>query len=118
MTSRQKKQLQRLLVKRKSELDRRCNARSDRKTKLSGRAVGDLGDAAYRDDALEFMLALEEHDFKELRDLDDASLRMKTKDFGRCQACGKPIKVSRLLILPETELCYECAVSHEHDSAA
>ncbi|THB63321.1 MAG: TraR/DksA family transcriptional regulator [Desulfovibrio sp.] len=31
------------------------------------------------------------------------------QDFGECMECGEPIPIPRLLALPETELCVECA---------
>lgn len=31
------------------------------------------------------------------------------EDFGHCQECGEPIPVARLMAMPESELCVECA---------
>lgn len=41
----------------------------------------------------------------------DAALRNidEDPDFGLCAECGDPIPVARLMAMPETELCVECA---------
>jgi DnaK suppressor protein len=34
---------------------------------------------------------------------------MDTPDFGLCKECEEPIPFKRLMIMPETEFCVECA---------
>lgn len=42
--------------------------------------------------------------------LEEALKRLEEdEDFGLCAECGDPIPVRRLLAMPETELCVECA---------
>ncbi|MFW6324988.1 MAG: TraR/DksA family transcriptional regulator, partial [Desulfovibrionales bacterium] len=41
--------------------------------------------------------------------LEQAVKRLDEEDFGICVECGEPIAVKRLLALPETTLCIECA---------
>ncbi len=45
-----------------------------------------------------------------IRNLEAALLRIdQDPDFGECAGCGEPIPLARLLALPETEYCVECA---------
>lgn len=44
--------------------------------------------------------------FDNLEQLDDP-------DFGCCETCGRTIPVERLLLVPTTQLCVECARSNE-----
>ena len=45
-----------------------------------------------------------------VRKLELALLRLeKDPDFGECVECGDPIPMARLLALPESQLCVECA---------
>jgi DnaK suppressor protein len=41
--------------------------------------------------------------------IDTALTRMATGDYGRCQACRRPIRVKRLQSLPWTRYCVKCA---------
>lgn len=42
--------------------------------------------------------------------LEEALKRLEEdEDFGLCAECGDPIPIQRLLIMPETEYCVECA---------
>ena len=45
---------------------------------------------------------------KILYQIDMALKRLKEKSFGKCQSCGKEIKIKRLLAVPYTVLCIEC----------
>ncbi len=46
-----------------------------------------------------------------LAKLERALARCEHPDFGRCSECDEPIPVARLMILPETDLCVQCAAS-------
>lgn len=35
--------------------------------------------------------------------------KLGTEDFGKCIRCGKTININRLLFLPESNLCINCA---------
>jgi DnaK suppressor protein len=41
--------------------------------------------------------------------LERALPRLDHPDFGLCRECEEPIPFARLMILPETELCVQCA---------
>lgn len=44
-----------------------------------------------------------------LSKLERALLQIDTPDFGLCRECEEPIPFARLMILPETDLCVQCA---------
>ncbi|MEV6416631.1 TraR/DksA C4-type zinc finger protein [Kribbella sp. NPDC051718] len=46
---------------------------------------------------------------KHLANLDDALGRLDADDYGRCETCGKPIAVGRLLARPTARTCIDCA---------
>jgi DnaK suppressor protein len=42
--------------------------------------------------------------------LKDALYKLENgKDFGKCRSCEKPIKEDRLLLMPESRFCVQCA---------
>ena len=41
--------------------------------------------------------------------LERALVKIDTPDFGLCRECEEPIPTARLMILPETDLCVQCA---------
>lgn len=43
--------------------------------------------------------------------LERALARIDDPDFGFCRECDEPIPPARLMILPETDLCVQCAES-------
>jgi DnaK suppressor protein len=44
-----------------------------------------------------------------LDQLERALTKIDHPDFGRCRECEEPIPLARLMILPEAELCVQCA---------
>ena len=46
---------------------------------------------------------------KRLEDLDSALARLDAGDYGRCEHCGDPIAVDRLLARPTARTCITCA---------
>jgi len=52
---------------------------------------------------------------KSLREIEDALERLKTGDFGYCEACGSPISVRRLCLDPTTSRCVNCDEDERSD---
>lgn len=113
MTSKQKRRIRLLLSQKKEQARRRYALRHAEIEDLSAETRGDFTDEAVRDGSLEMQLTIEEHDLLEFRSLEDAHGRLERKDFGCCRICKGPIRISRLLSVPETSLCYACAVALE-----
>lgn len=47
-----------------------------------------------------------------LVEVNEALLRLDTSEYGYCADCGRWIAVARLLALPHTRYCIECAGRH------
>lgn len=46
---------------------------------------------------------------EKVREIENALTRLDEKDFGMCKRCHKPIPEGRLLLLPGTTTCVNCA---------
>jgi RNA polymerase-binding transcription factor DksA len=113
MTSKQKRRVRLLLSRKKDQARRRYALRHAEIEVLSAETNGDFSDKAVRVESLEMQLAIEDHDLSEFQSLEEAQGRLEFKDFGCCRVCKGPIRISRLLSVPETSLCYACAVALE-----
>ena len=51
---------------------------------------------------------------QELHQIDNALLRIKKNQYGRCLGCHHPIDVERLESVPEAEFCSSCLEAREH----
>ncbi len=76
---------------------------------LSSSADNHLADTASETYDREFDEGLEEDAREQLRQVDEALVRLETGDFGTCKICGKEIPVERLEAVPWTTLCIDDA---------
>jgi len=116
MTLKQKRQLGLLISQRKDLARRKVATRHAELTGLTTRTIGDMADDASRETLRAKQYALENHDLLAFQHLEEAQDRMDSDAFGTCQVCGEPIEISRLAIIPETSMCYACAVDTEQRS--
>jgi DnaK suppressor protein len=49
----------------------------------------------------------------EIRNIDNALTKMEEGDYGRCEACRRPINLKRLRAIPWTRYCVQCASVRE-----
>jgi len=68
--------------------------------------MADLGTASFEQ---QFTLSLMENEEQVLEEIAAAWDRIDQGTFGRCEECGKEIPKARLLVLPFTSYCVECA---------
>jgi DnaK suppressor protein len=47
-------------------------------------------------------------DYQQLGLVEEALDRIKSGDYGSCQACGQPIPCKRLKVVPWARCCVEC----------
>jgi DnaK suppressor protein len=118
MTGKKKRRFGMLLSRKKAEAGKRVAIRQSELAALSVQGVGDLADDAERENERDMQYFLEEHDLQELRRLEEAQLRLDNGDFGVCRVCGASIETSRLLVIPETQLCRACAEEGERERRA
>ncbi|MCY1082712.1 TraR/DksA family transcriptional regulator [Archangium lansingense] len=69
----------------------------------------DLVDEAAEESAEEVLVRLSEREERELRDIDDALVRIEQGRFGHCARCGGAIGRHRLRAIPEARHCMECS---------
>jgi RNA polymerase-binding protein DksA len=68
--------------------------------------MADLGSENFEQD---FTLGLLEDEEKMLGEIDRALSRLESNSFGRCEECGTEIPRERLLEIPYTRHCIDCA---------
>ena len=68
--------------------------------------MADLGTASFEQ---QFTLSLLENEERVLEEVAAAWDRIDQGTFGRCEECRKEIPKARLLVLPYTRYCVECA---------
>jgi len=61
-----------------------------------------------------FMFA--DRESKYLQQIEDALKRMEEGRYGICLACGKPISLQRLRVVPTAKLCIECKDKYSRKS--
>ena len=59
-------------------------------------------------------LALRDRERLQLRDVEDALLRLDAGTYGACTNCHKPIAAERLVAIPWAGQCIDCARSMPH----
>lgn len=57
----------------------------------------------------ETLVALDQELTRELRKIDHALARIESGDYFQCESCGQPIGEERLIALPYSVLCIDCA---------
>ena len=77
----------------------------------------DVVDKAESSYTKEFLLSLSDGERRQLALIDDALRRIKGKEFGLCQMCGKSISKKRLAALPWTPYCIDCQQKQEQEKA-
>jgi DnaK suppressor protein len=77
----------------------------------------DVVDKAESSYTKEFLLSLSDAERRQLALIDDALRRLKGKEFGLCQMCGKAISKKRLAALPWTPYCIDCQQKQEQEKA-
>ncbi|MEN8257158.1 MAG: TraR/DksA C4-type zinc finger protein [Thermodesulfobacteriota bacterium] len=50
---------------------------------------------------------------RKLARLQHALTQVDDPDFGVCFECGEPIPIGRILLMPESTMCVQCAEEHE-----
>jgi len=75
--------------------------------------IGDEFDRAAEDRSRELYQLLCERDQLKLKRIKHALASIEAKNYGSCQECGDKISKKRLMALPFTELCIDCANEEE-----
>jgi RNA polymerase-binding transcription factor DksA len=107
-------EVERILRRRRTELIREATGHE---TALREERESELEDGA-QDQQLDRVLSrLDDHERREIREINAALDRIADGTYGRCIHCGRVIDIDRLAVLPETALCVRCAGALERTRA-
>lgn len=85
------------------------NRAAEIEDKLSDPGEKDWAENAVEMEDDEVRIGIGELTKKEIQEVEAALHRIKAGDYGKCVVCGQPIGKSRLLLLPHTLTCIQCA---------
>jgi RNA polymerase-binding transcription factor len=102
----------RLLQRRRQLLSRYHDELARVQEELDSREIEEIDNANELWDA-RLSSRLSNIDAQALARIVDALRRIEQGEYGKCLECGVVIEPARLMALPETESCYECAMDAE-----
>lgn len=118
MDNKVKKQLKKKLEVEKKKLTKELSSFARKDPKKKGNWLTKLpflgNDRSHKDESAERIETYEtflpiEHTLEiRLKKIEEALKKINGKDYGKCQKCGKDIRVKRLEIVPEAKLCSKC----------
>jgi RNA polymerase-binding protein DksA len=104
--------LKALLINRRREILKQVAHLEAEREELKGRFIEPI-DAAQKEDLMRLVRKLDERGKEEIEEIDLAMDKMAAGTYGKCELCGKPIQYKRLMVLPATRLCRNCAQEYE-----
>jgi DnaK suppressor protein len=113
VTKREKLAYQKKLLAQKEKIVRKLSQLTNESKEVESDIAQDVVDKAESSYTKEFLLSLSNAERQQLALIDEALRRLKTKEFGICQMCAKPIGLKRLSALPWTPYCIDCQQKKE-----
>jgi RNA polymerase-binding transcription factor DksA len=121
LTSQQTRQLERTLLAQRSAAVGIAREELSRASENSYAAIAgevpDFGDQATATSLTDFDNELARRHSESIRDIDDALLRVRAREVGRCDECGADIGFERLMAFPTARRCVACQRQHERTYA-
>lgn len=104
------KEMQKVLLKQRTELLNNIKAREQKNTDDDRRDNSSKDDADIVADELEAIKesSMRSHDVNRLKALENALGRISQGTYGKCMKCGKKITQERLRAIPWALLCIDC----------
>jgi DnaK suppressor protein len=115
LTKKEKTAYQKTLLAQKEKIVRKLSQLHSESQEVETDVAQDVVDKAESSYTKEFLLSLSNAERDQLRLIDDALRRLRTKEFGICQMCAKPIGKKRLSTLPWTPYCIDCQQKKEEE---
>jgi RNA polymerase-binding transcription factor DksA len=84
---------------------------------LINRSPADIGDQSVGDALADLNLAIIDRHVRELRDIEQAQVRMNEGRITQCIDCGQDIEFKRLLAYPTATRCFLCQQQRERTYA-
>lgn len=97
------------LQKRRSEILNRLNRVENHLRHTDKPLEADFAEQAVERENDQVLEALEKNMLDEITQIDQAIIRIETGKYGFCHNCGKEIHEKRILALPFTSFCINCA---------
>jgi DnaK suppressor protein len=121
LTMQQTRQLKRNLQAQRSSVlseahEELAHAAEQSYTEIAGE-VPDFGDQATAASLTDYSNVIARRHVEAIREIDDALVRIKGRQFGRCVACGAEIRFERLKAFPTARRCVACQSLHERTFA-
>ncbi len=121
MNKKDREEFKKLLLHRRQQLSDEVEKLSDETLRHNRQeAAGDLSsmpihmaDIASDNFEKELNMDFIQMESAELRDIDEALVRVEEGDFGICEVCTKPIPKTRLRAVPHARLCVACKREEE-----
>jgi DnaK suppressor protein len=117
LTKKEKNAYQKTLLDQKEKIVKKLSQLNRESKEVETDIAQDVVDKAESSYTKEFLLSLSNAERRQLSLIDDALRRLKTKEFGICQMCAKPIGMKRLGALPWTPYCIDCQQKKEEETA-
>lgn len=115
MQSKELKQMEALLLARKSALLKDVEERFKKQKDDNNEKLTDVAEIASSSLSSDMEMHLVEEDARELKQIEDALARIKAGHYGTCEQCGCLIKKARLKAIPFTTLCISCKEEEEKE---
>jgi RNA polymerase-binding transcription factor DksA len=101
----------------RADIARELRKYDDERYGLIATNVADSAEQSITDLIGDLYLAEIERDVAELREVESALERIRTKAYGNCVDCGQRIDSARLKLHPEVPRCVRCQKNVEHSRA-
>ncbi len=115
MQSKELKQMETLLLAKKSALLKDVEERFKKQKDDNNEKLTDVAEIASSSLSSDMEMQLVEEDARELKQIEDALARIKAGHYGTCEQCGCLIKKARLKAIPFTTLCISCKEEEEKE---
>lgn len=107
------KELRKKLQARRRELFKEVADIEDDLLWLETDVESEREERAQDENMLRLLARLDDRGKAEIEEIDRAFARIASGDYGRCEACKKPIPLARLKALPAASTCLRCAQTGE-----
>jgi DnaK suppressor protein len=104
--------LKKLLMNRRREILKQVAHLEAERKELGERFIEPI-DAAQKEDLMQLVRKFDARGKEEIEEIELAIDKMESGSYGKCELCGKSIPVKRLMVLPATRLCLNCAQNYE-----
>jgi DnaK suppressor protein len=106
------KKLKSLLLNRRREMLQQVAHLELEREELDQHSI-EAVDSAQEENLAQLIRKLDERGKEEIGEIELALTKMSSGRYGICELCGKSIPIKRLMVLPASRLCRNCAQNYE-----